>query len=320
DATAELYFLIANFLTNASPCSRAAEVLREELRERKLLGEAYDWQSNARPASFEDFHGRHKSLPGDQLGRLVSQYLLDDNRASTSGGPASARSLISRVLPFGMSREKIQMAKLELAERVLKACSQLMHIRKEIVETRRTLTRTELKLVSLEPNMTEEGEATSGYQGGCISTPNMHMDGKAAPSGQESQEVLTRLALSRRAGDLRSRLVHLEGEVISVKGLKDVVIVEAREGGALRNSLSRYDGKSLPTMVSNRRVTGGRFQSAAFGGGRASQLGAAGTSLMSRMRPLFTTNGHGVFPVFCIKFDQTAQYAFTGADDCLIKV
>lgn len=31
EESAELYFLIANFLTNASPCSRAAEVLQQEL-------------------------------------------------------------------------------------------------------------------------------------------------------------------------------------------------------------------------------------------------------------------------------------------------
>lgn len=31
DESAELYFLIANFLTNASPCSRAAAVLQQEL-------------------------------------------------------------------------------------------------------------------------------------------------------------------------------------------------------------------------------------------------------------------------------------------------
>lgn len=33
----ELYFLIANFLTNASPCSRAAAVLRQELVRRLAL-------------------------------------------------------------------------------------------------------------------------------------------------------------------------------------------------------------------------------------------------------------------------------------------
>lgn len=31
EESAELYFLIANFLTNASPCSRAAAVLQQEL-------------------------------------------------------------------------------------------------------------------------------------------------------------------------------------------------------------------------------------------------------------------------------------------------
>lgn len=38
------------------------------------------------------------------------------------------------------------------------------------------------------------------------------------------------------------------------------------------------------------------------------------------MRPIVTANGHGINPVYCIKFDQTGQFIFTGADDHLIKV
>lgn len=37
---ADLYFLIANFLTNASPCSRAAAVLQQELVSRVFKREA----------------------------------------------------------------------------------------------------------------------------------------------------------------------------------------------------------------------------------------------------------------------------------------
>ncbi|CAN0109918.1 unnamed protein product, partial [Laminaria digitata] len=73
EESAELYFLIANFLTNASPCSRAATVLQQELRERGLLGTAYDWESNARPASFDDVRRRHRTLPADQLVRVASR-------------------------------------------------------------------------------------------------------------------------------------------------------------------------------------------------------------------------------------------------------
>lgn len=42
--------------------------------------------------------------------------------------------------------------------------------------------------------------------------------------------------------------------------------------------------------------------------------------LAGSMRSLFTTNGHGICPVYCIKFDQTGQFIFTGADDGLVKV
>ena len=194
EESAELYFLIANFLTNASPCSRAGEVLQQELvglkrynlptrlarrktadvsyacldggsrqgcnatavwcvlfqtrppkakpnvrpsppllsvfypkRERHLLGTAYDWESNARPASFDDFRRRHHALPANQLARVATQYLRQQHAgapaqggssstaivvaeqqpssSSPSTGPGVSTSLLSRVEPFGNDRE-----------------------------------------------------------------------------------------------------------------------------------------------------------------------------------------------------------------------
>lgn len=48
EQSAELYFLIANFLTNASPCSRAAAVLRDELVS-KALGSTTRKQRRGHP-------------------------------------------------------------------------------------------------------------------------------------------------------------------------------------------------------------------------------------------------------------------------------
>lgn len=92
-------------------------------RERNLLGVAYDWESNARPASFDDVRRRHQALPANQLARVTAQYLRQQQLAgsatgSSSGtaivvaehprslsGPGAARSLLSRVEPFGHDRE-----------------------------------------------------------------------------------------------------------------------------------------------------------------------------------------------------------------------
>ncbi|CAM9720660.1 unnamed protein product, partial [Ectocarpus sp. 8 AP-2014] len=67
----------------------------------------------------------------------------------------------------------------------------------------------------------------------------------------------------------------------------------------------------VPTILSNRRAGGARF---------VPLRGASSRLLDDRMRPLITANGHGVHPVFCIKFDRTGQFIFTGADDALVKV
>lgn len=42
--------------------------------------------------------------------------------------------------------------------------------------------------------------------------------------------------------------------------------------------------------------------------------------MAEKTRELVTVNGHGINPVYCIKYDQTGQYIFTGADDRLVKV
>ena len=102
-------------------------------RERNLLGTAYDWESNARPASFDDVRRRHQSLPANQLARVTAQYLQQQQQQQAGGagagaglaeggsssgtaivvaenppalsGPGASRSLLSRVEPFGHDRE-----------------------------------------------------------------------------------------------------------------------------------------------------------------------------------------------------------------------
>lgn len=76
--------------------------------------------------------------------------------------------------------------------------------------------------------------------------------------------------------------------------------------------------QAMPTILSNRRAGGSRFCGRAAG--RVPLSGASSRLLDERMRPLITTNGHGINPVFCVKFDRTGQYVFTGADDGLVKV
>lgn len=73
------------------------------------------------------------------------------------------------------------------------------------------------------------------------------------------------------------------------------------------------------SIISNLRAGGRQFN----GGRNAGRtpLGRMGAQLAAeKTRELLTVNGHGICPVYCIKFDQTGQYIFTGADDGLVKV
>lgn len=97
-------------------------------RERGLLGTAYDWESNARPASFDDVRMRHRTLPADQLVRVASRYLQQAGppgssinsggggslsltigarkEAAAAAGPAAVKSLLSRVDSCDHNREE----------------------------------------------------------------------------------------------------------------------------------------------------------------------------------------------------------------------
>ncbi|CAM9453617.1 unnamed protein product, partial [Ectocarpus sp. 13 AM-2016] len=351
EESAELYFLIANFLTNASQCSRAAAVLRQELREKNLLGTAYNWEGHARPASFDDVQRRHQALPADQLARITAQYLRQQQAVaaatdtstcgggggsgdavaggSSSGtaivvqeqpppltGPGVSRSLLSRVEPFSEDREANERARARCAARVVEACIESVRVRASARKVYSDLATVKSKLEALELDAAREARAIASAAG---SATRGRCRAALVP-GQESQAELTRrLALRRQREELLAREVVLPEEVTLAEDEKDAALAEARQRGAMHNSLTRYAGKAVPTILSNRRAGGARFGGGRIAG-RVPLRGASSRLLDDRMRPLITANGHGVHPVFCIKFDRTGQYIFTGADDALVKV
>ena len=95
----ELYFLIANFLDRASPCSNAAKALREDLSRHQLLGTAVDWTGATRSANFEDWRRRYFKLPDDQLVRLLNQRESLLSEAVKPHGAELKPSLLSPVTP-----------------------------------------------------------------------------------------------------------------------------------------------------------------------------------------------------------------------------
>ncbi|CAN0453197.1 unnamed protein product, partial [Ectocarpus sp. 12 AP-2014] len=199
EESAELYFLIANFLTNASQCSRAAAVLRQELREKNLLGTAYNWEGHARPASFDDVQRRHQTLPADQLARVTAQYLRQQQAVaaatdtSTSGGgggsgdavaggssgtaivvqeqplpltgPGVSRSLLSRVEPFSEDRGVNERARARCAARVVEACIESVRVRASARKVYSDLATVKSKLEALELDATREARAIASAAG-----------------------------------------------------------------------------------------------------------------------------------------------------------
>eukprot|EP00939_MAST-03C_sp_MAST-3C-sp1_P000195 g195.t1 len=79
ETSSELYFLIADFLTRYSPCSRAAQALREEVREHKLLPQTTMFSGSVRSATYEDMRMNFPTLPSDYLLRLLRTLKEKDN-------------------------------------------------------------------------------------------------------------------------------------------------------------------------------------------------------------------------------------------------
>lgn len=75
---AELYFLIARFLSNG-PCKQAADVLLRELGEHELLPKGIDWKGNERIRSYDQLVRSNRHISTDYLLQLCSRVgpLLD---------------------------------------------------------------------------------------------------------------------------------------------------------------------------------------------------------------------------------------------------
>ena len=81
--TRELYFLVAEFL-DRTPCQAAAQALKRELYEHRLLGSEHTWTGEALPATFETLRSRYALPPGQLLRHLRTVALAPGGGAVRS--------------------------------------------------------------------------------------------------------------------------------------------------------------------------------------------------------------------------------------------
>uniref|UniRef100_T1J4N0 Bromo domain-containing protein n=1 Tax=Strigamia maritima TaxID=126957 RepID=T1J4N0_STRMM len=86
----ELYFLIAKYLSNGK-CERAAQALREELEQYKLLPKRLDWSGNEHPRSLDELVDTYRHVSGDHLLKICQRIgpILDKEVKPTVMGVAS---------------------------------------------------------------------------------------------------------------------------------------------------------------------------------------------------------------------------------------
>ncbi|XP_039288557.1 bromodomain and WD repeat-containing protein 3 isoform X2 [Nilaparvata lugens] len=86
----ELYFLITKFLENG-PCSKSAQVLKEELLKNEIIPKRYDWEGEAHKQSYNELERQYPHIGAEHLPEICRRIipLLDKEFPSAVAGLTS---------------------------------------------------------------------------------------------------------------------------------------------------------------------------------------------------------------------------------------
>jgi WD40 repeat protein len=122
------------------------------------------------------------------------------------------------------------------------------------------------------------------------------------PDKSEGTQEMEEASRERVQRELREKEASLTERMAAL-------LEEARALGAMRTRSDHDRCRSLVDQALKRQL-----------GERLPRAKQPPSSLYSRFKHLLTVNGHATYPAYCVKLDQTGEYAVTGADDTLVKV
>ncbi len=340
------------------PCRRAAKVLAEDLEASGALGTAYDWQGHCRSASLKDVQRRLKLLPDDQLLRLISTGCNNNNddgevaviKDDSSDGGEEGEMVVVDHPPFDEAYAKPSTKSLfrpvtppvplgDIKTQLVHLCVRSLRLRVELRQVksaaivvekslrRKTLGGRTISSVPTNAKTQNEKEEEGGNFAAACSEVLHSVEKEEFPEGQREQifleeaGALRKLAslslradveLPKEASDIDRGIRRLKGLLLRYSPLQgkglDLDHLFLRSGGAFSSLFMKLQSRSVCNRMPRLLHNGTR------------PYDCVPRLLPSRISALGTKSGHMVWPVYCVKFDQTGHYIITGADDHLVKV
>ncbi|KAG1699672.1 hypothetical protein DVH05_012567 [Phytophthora capsici] len=300
----EVYFLIADFLKRRSACSKAADVLIQELAEHQLLKSGVDWAGRPRTATYEDYRQRHRDISSGHLLQLLQgaaagftslsgKEEVDDKLKDAPMEQNKSLLLKSRV------KKQLQLPQEERKKLAKDIVSQLFALR-GVLRTLRVVEKvikkyeryqkytlaTRVEDLPLELQLMMTGGAVTG-----------EMDSEA------DTDKVTTLAADVRA---LKQLFQLRQERTEVETRIESLVDRAKQSGLFRTTVRT--GRNQASLLRRREIS---WQ-------HDTQLPP--TYVYSRIRRLKTLSGHLQIQAYCLAYDKLGKVVITGSDDRLVKI
>ncbi|KAK8830610.1 hypothetical protein WA577_004340, partial [Blastocystis sp. JDR] len=330
----KINYLVLKHLERYADKLPSLGILKREIENDHLLGESIDIDDKVQPISFKSMDESHKDLSPLQLSLLVEEGI--DHLKSESPGSAETIDLLQPIQIKYALPSVLRSSYKSIYECLVDYCKLL----KERVEREKAIqnytvngdceeevaTPTEIDVkITLPENSglgviltnTEAGVFVKSFSKGFSIARETHqiqeqdqlcaVNGHPVQTTVEARDLILQtrsltLTLSRMVTTKRSKLKEEQAKVeaISAKlqriesALKGRYSTQPEAGSACDTRIKQLRNRACPPCSSS--------------------------LLLSKYRPLITLAGHSNSPIYGLAIDSTQRFAFTGADDHLIKV
>ncbi|KAL3673918.1 hypothetical protein V7S43_001605 [Phytophthora oleae] len=300
----EVYFLIADFLKRRSACSKAADVLIQELAEHQLLKSGVDWTGRSRTATYEDYRQRHRDISSGHLMQLLQ------GAAAGFTSLTGKTEVDDKLKDAPMEQNKSLLLKTRVKKQLQLTQEERKKLAKEIVHLLFEL-RGVLKTLKVVEKVIKKYER---YQKYTLATRvedlpfelQLMMTGGDVAGKEDTGPTTDKV--TTLAADVRAlkQLFQLRQERTEVEKRIESLMDRAKQSGLFQTTVRT--GRNQASLLRRREIN---WQHDA-------QLPPA--YVYSRIRRLKTLSGHLQIQAYCLAYDKLGKVVITGSDDRLVKI